>query len=119
MATDVNGLYELSIQKNLAGTLVFSFVGMKAQEIAINGRTEINVKMESEVAEKQGPDLSKKEIVLAGEIRYTKATTQGAKKKTPRKGGEGDFMFSFDFEDKIRFTKAVLQLQADPASEAI
>lgn len=63
--------------------------------------------VESEVAEKQGPDLSKKEIVLAGEIRYTKATTQGAKKKTPRKGGEGNFMFSFDFEDKIRFTKAV------------
>ena len=47
--------------------------------------------VESEVAEKQGPDLSKKEIVLAGEIRYTKATTQGAKKKNSPKGRRGGF----------------------------
>ena len=71
MATDVNGLYELSIQKNLAGTLVFSFVGMKAQEIAINGRTEINVKMESEVAEMD-------EVVVTGIFNKSRESYTGA-----------------------------------------
>ena len=71
VATDVNGLYELSIQKNLAGTLVFSFVGMKAQEIAINGRTEINVKMESEVAEMD-------EVVVTGIFNKSRESYTGA-----------------------------------------
>ncbi len=44
--TDVNGKYSLQV-KNSATTLVFSFVGMKTQEIAINGRTTINVVMKA------------------------------------------------------------------------
>ncbi len=44
--TDVNGKYSLQV-KNSATTLVFSFVGMKTQEIAINGKTTINVVMKA------------------------------------------------------------------------
>ena len=44
--TDVNGKYSLEV-KNSAATLVFSFVGMETQEIAIDGKTTINVVMKS------------------------------------------------------------------------
>ncbi len=45
--TDANGKYSLQVGKN-ATTLVFSFVGMKTQEIPIAGKTTINVAMSSE-----------------------------------------------------------------------
>lgn len=41
--TDVDGKYSLSVAKN--ATLVFSFVGMKPQEVAVNGRKVIDVTM--------------------------------------------------------------------------
>lgn len=41
-ATGENGTYSLSVPQN-AQTLVFSFIGMKPQEIAIGNRTTINV----------------------------------------------------------------------------
>ena len=45
--TDANGIYRLSgIPAN--GTLVFSFVGMKSQEILINARASINITLEEE-----------------------------------------------------------------------
>lgn len=45
--TDANGIYRLSgIPAN--GTLVFSFVGMKSQEILINSRASINITLEEE-----------------------------------------------------------------------
>ena len=45
--TDADGNYSLS---NVPGdaTLVFSFVGMKTQEISVAGKTSVNVKMEEE-----------------------------------------------------------------------
>jgi len=45
--TDANGKYSLQVGNN-ATTLVFSFVGMKTQEIPIAGKTTINVAMSSE-----------------------------------------------------------------------
>ena len=45
--TDVNGNYSLSNVPS-DGTLVFSFVGMKTQEIMVAGKTSINIKMEEE-----------------------------------------------------------------------
>ncbi len=45
--TDANGKYSLNVG-NSAKTLVFSFVGMKSQEIAIDGKTTINVVMASQ-----------------------------------------------------------------------
>jgi len=45
--TNANGEYSLN---NVAedGTLVFSFIGMKTREVAVNGQTVINVTMEEE-----------------------------------------------------------------------
>ena len=46
--TDVNGKYSISVPKG-ATTLVFSYIGMKTQEVAIGGRSTVNVTMESNV----------------------------------------------------------------------
>lgn len=45
--TDMDGLYRLKVPQD-AKTLVFSFVGMKTQEIAINNQSVINVKLGSD-----------------------------------------------------------------------
>ena len=45
--TNFNGDYELSVPQS-ASTLAFSFVGMKAQDVAIEGRTIIDLVMESD-----------------------------------------------------------------------
>ena len=42
-STDVDGKYSLNVAKD--DVLVFSFVGLKSQEIAVNGRKVINVSM--------------------------------------------------------------------------
>ena len=47
-STDVNGTYSLTVPEN-ANILVFSFIGMKQQEINIAGRSVINCVMESDV----------------------------------------------------------------------
>ena len=46
--TDINGTYR--IEANANDTLVFSYVGMVSQEIPIQGRTQIDVGMELDVA---------------------------------------------------------------------
>jgi TonB-linked SusC/RagA family outer membrane protein len=46
--TDLNGKYSLNVPAN-ATTLIFSYIGMKSQEVAISGRTEINGVMESDI----------------------------------------------------------------------
>ena len=48
--TDIDGKYSLTIPSS-AEALVFSFVGMKSQEAAINGRSVIDIQMETEVLE--------------------------------------------------------------------
>jgi len=45
--TDMDGVYRLKVPQD-AKTLVFSFVGMKTQEIAINNQSVINVKLGSD-----------------------------------------------------------------------
>lgn len=44
--TDTKGGYSLTLPEG-AGMLVFSYIGVKTQQIAINGRHEINVKLEA------------------------------------------------------------------------
>ena len=44
--TDINGVY--SLEAPTAGTLQFSYVGMKKQEIPVNGRRKIDLIMEEE-----------------------------------------------------------------------
>jgi TonB-linked SusC/RagA family outer membrane protein len=48
ITTDVNGKYSLTIPQN-AATLVFSFIGMKSQEVEIGTRTVIDVVLQSEL----------------------------------------------------------------------
>lgn len=68
--TDNNGNYSLSgVQKN--ASLVFSFVGMKAQEILVNGNTSIDVVL---VEETIGID----EVVVVGYGTQKKANLTGA-----------------------------------------
>lgn len=43
--TDIDGNYQLSVPDG-ATTLVFTYIGFVAQEVAIDGRTEINVELE-------------------------------------------------------------------------
>ncbi len=47
-STDTDGAYQLQVP-SLSDTLVFSFVGYKKTEVPINGRTEINISLESQV----------------------------------------------------------------------
>src|SRR5690606_39228619 len=49
--TDAEGNYSLSAPSN--GTLVFTFIGLKTQEIAIGGRTNVSVQMEQDVNSSQ------------------------------------------------------------------
>ncbi len=46
--TDANGKYSIAVPQN-ATTLVFSYIGMKKQEIEIGGRSTIDVVMESDL----------------------------------------------------------------------
>lgn len=55
--SDAEGNYSISLPSN--SVLVFSFVGFSTQEIEVNGRTSINVTMESDV-------LALSEIVVIG-----------------------------------------------------
>ncbi len=48
IVTDINGKYTLSVPSD-AATLVFSYIGMKTQEIEISGRDLINITMEPEL----------------------------------------------------------------------
>ena len=47
-STDVNGSYSINVPAN-ATTLVFSYIGMKSQEVAIQNRTVINAVLESDL----------------------------------------------------------------------
>ncbi|GAA4447469.1 TonB-dependent receptor [Ravibacter arvi] len=57
-ATDVNGAYSISVG-SADDVLVFSFIGYKSREIQVGNRTEINLKLEADVA-------SLREIVVVG-----------------------------------------------------
>jgi hypothetical protein len=69
--SDSNGMYQLRIQKVQGAVLLFSFVGMEAQEIPVNGKSILNVTMK-EVT--QAVD----EVVIVGYGSQKKATVTGA-----------------------------------------
>ncbi len=68
--TDINGSYILSNVPSGA-TLVFSFVGMRSQEILIGGRTTVDVVMTEEV-------IGMKEVVVVGYGTQKKVNITGA-----------------------------------------
>jgi TonB-linked SusC/RagA family outer membrane protein len=47
-STDLNGRYKISVPQS-ATTLVFTFVGMKKEEVEISGRSEIDVVMQADI----------------------------------------------------------------------
>lgn len=50
--TDADGKYSIRLEGDQSsGTLVFSFIGFKPQEIAVGGQTRINVSMTADLAE--------------------------------------------------------------------
>lgn len=57
VATDVDGNFKLNVPPN--ATLVFRFIGYKTKEVAVGGRTQINVTLESESS-------SLNEVVVVG-----------------------------------------------------
>jgi len=67
--TDANGNYSIKVPEN--ATLQFSFIGMKTQEIAVSGKTTINVTMAEETV---GID----EVVAIGYGTQTRKTLTGA-----------------------------------------
>jgi TonB-dependent SusC/RagA subfamily outer membrane receptor len=69
--TDVNGNFSLPAPAGGNGTLVVSFVGFLTQEVAINNRTTLNVKL--------APDVKAlEEVVVVGYGTKTKESITGA-----------------------------------------
>jgi TonB-linked SusC/RagA family outer membrane protein len=67
--TDINGNYQLEVPQD--AVIQFSFIGMKSQEIPVNGRTEINVALESTAFDVD-------EVVVVGYGVQKKALTTGS-----------------------------------------
>jgi hypothetical protein len=66
VVTDVNGKFTLNIP-DASGTLVFTYIGYVKQEVAINGQTTFNIKLEAD-------SKSLNEVVVVG---------YGTKRKQP------------------------------------
>lgn len=67
--TDINGNYQITAPRD--GTLVFRFVGMKSQEIQVEGRTTIYVALQSEY-------IDLEQVVVVGYGTQKKANLTGA-----------------------------------------
>ncbi|GET33355.1 SusC/RagA family TonB-linked outer membrane protein [Prolixibacter bellariivorans] len=67
--SDINGNYAVSVPDN--ATLVFSFIGLKRQEIPVAGKSTINVQMENE-------SLDVDEVVVVGYGTQKKSVVTGA-----------------------------------------
>jgi TonB-linked SusC/RagA family outer membrane protein len=70
MVTDLDGKFQMSVPQN-AQILVFSFVGMKAQEVPLENRTTFNIQMEEEA-------IGMDEVVVVGYGTQKKANLTGA-----------------------------------------
>lgn len=68
--TDAEGKFNLVIPAD-ANTLVFSFIGMKTQQVSINGKSEANIKMEQEI-------VAASEVVVVGYGTQKKETLTGS-----------------------------------------
>ncbi|MDP2236086.1 MAG: TonB-dependent receptor [Bacteroidales bacterium] len=69
-ATDIDGRYSLNVPQT-ASTLVFSFIGMESQEVAILGRSVINIKLGSDA-------MALEEVVVIAYGTAKKGTYTGA-----------------------------------------
>ncbi len=69
-STNADGAYELTVE-SLQDTLVFSFIGYQQQTVPINGRTQINIEMQSQV-------FTGEEMVVVGYGTQRKANLTGS-----------------------------------------
>ncbi len=69
--TDINGNYSISVATEKNPILIFSFVGMKTQEVELAGRTSINITMQEDLS-----DID--EVVIVGYSSRKKSTLTGA-----------------------------------------
>ena len=67
--TDFDGNYQLNVEPD--AVLVFSYIGMKSQEVAVEGRNQINVKMDADL-------FNVDEVVVVGYGVQKKALITGA-----------------------------------------
>jgi TonB-linked SusC/RagA family outer membrane protein len=67
--TNLDGLYSISVES--AAVLQFSFIGMKAQEIAVAGQSTVNLTMEDET-------IGLEQVVVTGYSSQKKADLTGA-----------------------------------------
>jgi TonB-linked SusC/RagA family outer membrane protein len=71
--TDANGLYTLSVPDNLAtGSLMYSYLGYVSQEVAIVGRSTINIQLKADA------NNSLNEVVVVGYGVQKKVSVTGA-----------------------------------------
>ncbi len=68
--TDPGGLYQIKVQNGQTSILIFSFVGMKTQEIPVKGETTLNVTLKEELKDIDevvvvGYGTQKKESIVA------------------------------------------------------
>lgn len=98
--TDMNGKYYLKVP-NDAKTLVFSFVGMTTQEIAINNQSVINVQLKSQ-------DISVDEVVVVGYGVQKKREVTGAISQV--KGDEVANLAAPSFESQLAGRSAGVQI---------
>ncbi|WP_119845698.1 TonB-dependent receptor [Reichenbachiella sp. MSK19-1] len=68
--TDISGDYSLSVGAD-AQTVVFSFIGMKTQEVAIGSRSVVDVSLEEDIASLQ-------EVIVTGYSSESKKTITGS-----------------------------------------
>jgi TonB-linked SusC/RagA family outer membrane protein len=71
VVTDVNGKFSLAVPDASSGTLVFTYIGFITREVALNGQTTINVKLDSE-------SKALNEVVVVGYGTQKKATVTGS-----------------------------------------
>jgi len=69
-ATDMNGKYQLSVP-SLADTLVFSYIGYKSKEVAINGETNLDVNLAPQA-------ITGKQLVVIGYGSIKQSDVSGA-----------------------------------------
>jgi TonB-linked SusC/RagA family outer membrane protein len=91
VATDANGKYSITVPQKTT-TLIFSFLGLKTQEIQINGRSVIDVVMEPQVVE-----MGEVVVTALGISREKKAlgySVQDVKSDQIARSGENDVLNS-------------------------
>jgi TonB-linked SusC/RagA family outer membrane protein len=91
VATDAEGKYSITVPQS-ASTLIFSFLGMKTQEVQINGRVIINVVLEPQVVE-----MGEVVVTALGISREKKAlgySVQDVKSDQIARSGENDILNS-------------------------